>query len=128
MSVSDVAGAQIEATAASVAEVATREPPDLARLLANEAPYLDVPARAGAAFSPAAQRWLLVRAAFERLLTSWLALFASGSDEPLDDELGRSNVLDRQADGLEGGDRFGVAARGPAGVHRADLHQVGLRK
>ena len=49
-------------------------------------------------------------------------------EQPIDDELGRRDVLDGEPDRLEDGDRLGVAGLGPRTVDAPDLHQLRLRQ
>ena len=122
MTVADPASGQIEATAPSTPEAVTPRTIDLGRLLALEAPYSHRASDTRPA-PRATQRWLMVRA----VLTQLLAMLAKRLDlvwqEPLDDELGRGNVLDGQPDRLEGGDGHRIPARDPGPIDAADLHQ-----
>jgi len=126
VSVADAASGQIEATAASTPVPARSSGPDLARLLANEAP---VPWRANDPRPMITQRWVTFRLVFERLVSSLLErLGLPAIQQTRDDQLGRGDVLDGEADRLEGGDGVRLAARDPSTLHGPDLDEVGLRQ
>ena len=126
VSVADAASGQIEGTAASVPRAEGRQPADLGRLLGPGSSFADMLASASFAPRPA-RNWLLVCATVERLLAAWLDRFGLLGEETADDELGGGDVLDREANRLEDGDRLRIAGRGPAGVDASDLHEVVLR-
>lgn len=100
------------------------------RLLAPEWPvtaWAPVEGRRVAAVAPAA-RWLILRLIVERWLASigdrWSAVGLGPSEESGGDELARRDILDREADRFEDGDRIGWTLSGPAILHRADLHEI----
>jgi hypothetical protein len=97
----------------------------LAELLA-EHPIVAAPG------STLAARWVTLRIFALRLLAGmvdrWLAAGPLRLEQPGDDELGSRDVLDREPDRLEDGDRLGRAGLDPAGIHGADLHQAPLRR
>ena len=127
VSVPDAATGQIEATAASTPVPSRARAPDLARLLAYEAAAEGW--TADAAEPLATPRWVTFRHVLGRLISSLLGRLAQlGAEQPVDDELGRRHVLDREADRLEGRDRLRVAARRPARLDAPDLDEVGLRQ
>ena len=126
VSVADATSGQIEVTAASVPRAEGRGPADLGRLLGPGSSFADMLASASLAPRPA-RNWLLVRVTVERLLAAWLDRFGLLGEETADDELGGGDVLDREADRLEDGDRLRIAGRSPAGVDASDLHEVVLR-
>jgi hypothetical protein len=92
--------------------------------------------RAGSPSAEAAavnRRWLVFRSLVERILAGYLDRWSAGSplafgEESFGDELGRRDVLDRQANRLESRDRLGVARLRPLGPDRADLDQVHFRQ
>ena len=88
---------------------------------------------ARAAAEPAvATHWLVARAAMKQLVAAllerWSVPVLLGWEQTPDDQLGRRNVLDRQAHGLERGDGIRIATVGPVGPDGADLHQVLFRR
>jgi hypothetical protein len=117
---------QFEAATESTSKVVVRDPGDLDRLLAGEAPFGDAPASPHAT-PRASQRWLMVRAAIGQLLAVILDGLDLGAQKAVDDELGRGNVLDGQADRLEGGDGLRIATRRPGSLDRPDLDEGRLR-
>lgn len=88
---------------------------------------------AGTAAQPAAAtHWLIARTAMEQLVTEllerWSVPALLGWDQAPDDQLGRGNVLDRQAHGLENGDGVWIATVGPVAPDTADFDQVLFRR
>ena len=79
--------------------------------------------------APAPARWATVRIVIAGLLSAWLDEW-SGADgvaeQAGDHQLGRGDILDGQADGLEDRDRLGIAAIGPVTPDAADLDQAPL--
>ena len=74
-------------------------------------------------------RWVTFRVLVEQLLASLGDRLARdvGPQQAAGDELGRGNVLDREADGLEDGHGVRVSRLDPARVDGADLHEIRLR-
>jgi hypothetical protein len=90
-------------------------------------------ATARMAMEPAvATHWLVARAAMKQLvaelLERWSVPMLLGWEQPPDDQLGRGNVLDGQAHGLEGGDGIRSATVGPVAPDAADFDQVLFRR
>lgn len=108
-------------------------PDAVQRLLALEAPAPDDrAARRLVLASPAvpAVGWMSARGLFARLVSAWADRWLSGIarvEEPRDGQLGGGDVLDRQADGLEHGDRAGRTGVDPVPFDGSDLHEVGFR-
>jgi len=128
VSVADASSGQIEVTAASSPSARRAPSLDLGRLLAHEAPSPAWTASVDAAITPiATQRWVTFRAVLGRLVASLLARlgFASG-EQAAADQLGRHDVLDREADRLEGGEGPRVARSRPAPFHGSDLDEIRL--
>jgi hypothetical protein len=124
--VADAASGQIEATAASTPVSTRSSGPDLARLLAHEAP---VPWRVDDPRPMITPRWVTFRLVFERLVSSLLERLGLPAIQQLrHDQLGRGEVLDGEADRLEGGDGVRLAARDPSTLHGPDLDEVRLRQ
>ncbi len=92
-------------------------------------------ARARAATRPVALpagapvRWLTFRALVGQLIASFAERLdlAGVPQQAGRNELGRGNVLDREADRFEGRDRIRVTGLDPAPIHGADLHELRLR-
>jgi cell division septation protein DedD len=106
-----------------------RGPPGWRRYLALEWPAVDAgPARPAVEVRATIARWLIMRI----LVARWIASMTDrGSaidavQQPLGDQLGRSDVLDRQPDRLEDGDRVHRARLSPALAHRSDLDEGAL--
>jgi hypothetical protein len=75
-------------------------------------------------------RWAVVRIVLGGLVAALTDDWSGGAglaEQTRDDELGRGDVLDGQPDGLEDGDRLGVAVVSPFAPHAADLDQAPLR-
>jgi hypothetical protein len=122
VTVADPASGQIEATAALTPEAVAPRVIDLDRLLALEAPYsYGAPDTRPA--PRATHRWLMFRAVLTQLLVVLAERLGLVWQEPIDDELGRGDVLDGQPDRLEGRDGHRVPARDPGPLDAADLHQ-----
>ncbi len=125
---------EIAAIAAIAAGVPDRTPPsviraDLARLLAFEADAAQFAwplERTVDTTSSPSPRWITFSIMLKRLLAS-LGDRLLGDAGASDDQLGSGDVLDREADRLEHGDRLRIARLGPTGVERPDLEQVGFR-
>ncbi len=100
----------------------------LARILAGEAPA------AYAARVPAIPPRITPHAAAAQTMLAWLsadlaerwleALGLADAQQARDGQLGRGDVLDRQSDRLEHGDRVIRAAIDPVATHGADLDEV----
>ena len=125
----------------SVFEAAATNAVDSARDTAKPAPALDghrlaeLLAEYPAVAAPGpvvATRWVALRIfalrLFAGLVDRWLAAGAVRLEQPGDDELRSRDVLDREPDRLEDGDRLGRTGLDPAGIHGADLHQAALRR
>jgi len=126
VSVADAATGQIEATAASTPAPVRTAGPDLARLLAHESP---VAWRATDPQPMVTQRWVTFRIVLERLLSSLLErLGLPATQQAGDDQLGRGDVLDGEANRLEGGDGVRLAAGDPSALHGSDLDEVRLHQ
>jgi hypothetical protein len=128
VSVADAATGQIEVTAASTLSARRPGSVDLGRLLGHEAPAAAWTAPVDAGTPPVAtQRWVTFRAILDRLVASLLARMGfSFPEQAADDQLGRRDVLDREADRLEGGDRKRVARGHPAPFDGSDLDEIRL--
>jgi hypothetical protein len=77
-----------------------------------------------------ATRWLTLRIVVGRLLAELAATWSDPgavAQQSAGDELGRGDILDRQADRLEQRDGVGRASGSPVGIDRADLGEVLLR-
>ena len=128
VSVADAATGQIEVTAASTPAARRAASVDLGRLLAHEAPAGQWIAPVDAATPPVASpRWVTFRAVLDRLVASLLArLGFPATEQAADDQLGGGDVLDREADRLEGGNGLRVARDHPAPFHGSDLDEIRL--
>ena len=125
--VADAAAGQIEVTAASTPAPPGAAGPDLAWLLAHEAAAEAWTVEGAEPL--ATRRWVTFRLVLGRLISSLFErLVQLGAEQPIDDELRRRHVLDREADRLEGRDRRRVAGRRPAGLDIPDLHEVDFRQ
>jgi hypothetical protein len=115
--------------------VARGPAPDIVSLLlALDAPAADERAarRLSLAPTPAAETMAATaaRGLLARLVAAWADRWLSGfrvAERAPDGQLGRGNVLDRQSDRLEDGDRVGRPAVDPVAFHRTDLHEPFLR-
>jgi hypothetical protein len=118
----------IEVTAASSPEGETGTRGADARLFVGESAYgWDRPA-AAAAPAPST-RWASFRVLLGQLLASLADRLSVGSlvaQQPAGDELGGGDVLDGEADRLEGGDGIGLARLDPLPADRPELHQLRL--
>lgn len=89
------------------------------RSIAADPPTESVPAR-----------WLNLRVVVQRLVASmvegWSVAFLG--EQPPGDQLGRSEILDREPHRLEGGDRVRVADVGPLAPDGAKLDELLLRQ
>jgi hypothetical protein len=131
VSVVDAASGQIEVTAASAPVVASGPAAGLPRLIAFEA-TADGPRTRIHVADRAPAHWTTFRAMLGQLMATLADRLGLGGwpvvEQPLHDELGRGDVLDGQADGLEDGDRLRIPARDPVTTDRADLHEVHFRQ
>lgn len=126
--------AEADEIVAIAADVPDRTTPsviraDLARLLAFEgdAAQFSWPLERTVDATPGpSPRWITFSIMLKRLLAS-LGDRLLGDAGDSDDQLGSGDVLDREADRLEDGDRPRIARLGPTGVERPDLEQVGFR-
>ena len=127
-----VADAAAPPAAIPVAKVAPtpRELPSGHRSLAFER---DADARAARATwsAPATgtpTRWVTLRILVSRLVAAWVDGWSGTiAQQPRNDQLGRGDILNREADRLEDGDRVGVAGFGPVTAHAPDLDEAPLR-
>jgi hypothetical protein len=128
VTVADAATGQIEVTAASTPGARRAGSVDLGRLLAHEAPVARWIAPVDPATAPVASpRWVTFRAVLDRLLASLLArLGFVSAEQAANDQLGRRDILDREADRLEGGEGPRVARGHPAPLHGSDLDEIRL--
>jgi hypothetical protein len=129
-----VASGQIEVTAASAPSATSGPVAGLPRLLAFES-AADVATTRGNVVSAErapTTRWTTFRAMLGQLLATLADRLELGgwpvAQQPLDDELGRGDVLDGQPDRLEDRDRLGIPGRDPVATDGADLHEVRLRQ
>jgi stage II sporulation SpoD-like protein len=131
VTVAEAAGAP--AASITVAPVPTSAPRELLAghpALAFERDADADATRAAWSLAPArpTARWATVRILVSGLVAAWLDGWSVAfAHQPGDDELGGGNVLDREADRLEDGDRLGVAHLGPLTRHVADLDEALLR-
>jgi hypothetical protein len=137
-----VVGAPAEQVSAAQPDAAAIEPivdpasaaDRFARLVAFEEAADELAARRSsrmpATHPRVAGRWISLRILAAQLLAAWtdrVGLDALFAHHPGHDQLGRGDVLDRQPDRLEGGDRFGTPVDRPVAVDRSDLDEVRFR-
>ena len=122
--------ATVEMTAALAAAPASpRSASAGPRLLAFEAAADHGAARKAAprpAGATVSVRWVTLRGLIAQMVAALVADL--GLEETAGNQLGRSDVLDRQADRLEGRDGVRVARRNPLAADAPDLHELRLRQ
>lgn len=76
-------------------------------------------------------RWLNLRLIVQRLIAifteRWSVAGLFGPEQPVGNELGGGDILDREADRLEDGDGVRITAVRPAAIDAPDLHEVLFR-